>query len=113
MSVVNIANLGLRIAYFVRWSAWVFRIDTDAVAMVMSTLVDRLPEQRTDLNSFPDEASRPQSRQFLIDVDHTLESLRAQEDTDHNMQITIEDTGPKVCSFLGFKRLDLDAKCFD
>ncbi|KAI0434270.1 glycoside hydrolase family 37 protein [Xylaria sp. FL1042] len=45
-----------------------------------------------------DEASVPQSRQFLIDVDHTLESLRAQEDTDNNMQITIEDTGPKVLS---------------
>ncbi|KAI0152928.1 glycoside hydrolase family 37 protein [Xylariaceae sp. FL1272] len=45
-----------------------------------------------------DEASRPHSRQFLIDVDHTIESLQAQEDTDNNMQITIEDAGPKVLS---------------
>ncbi|KAI1773549.1 glycoside hydrolase family 37 protein [Hypoxylon cercidicola] len=43
-----------------------------------------------------DESSRPHSRQFLVDVDHTLESLAAQEDTDGNMQITIEDAGPKV-----------------
>ncbi|KAI5922720.1 glycoside hydrolase family 37 protein [Camillea tinctor] len=45
-----------------------------------------------------DESSRPHSRQFLIDVDHTIESLAAQEDTDGNMQITIEDVGPKVMS---------------
>ncbi|KAI1333712.1 glycoside hydrolase family 37 protein [Xylariaceae sp. FL0016] len=45
-----------------------------------------------------DESSRPHSRQFMIDVDHTLESLAAQEDTDGNMQITIEDAGPKVIS---------------
>ncbi|KAI1824601.1 glycoside hydrolase family 37 protein [Xylaria intraflava] len=45
-----------------------------------------------------DEASRQHSRQFLIDVDQTLESLCSQEDTDHNMQITIEDVGPKVLS---------------
>ena len=37
-------------------------------------------------------------RSFLVDVDHTLESLQAQEDTDGNMQITIEDAGPKVIS---------------
>ncbi|ETS74559.1 Neutral trehalase [Pestalotiopsis fici W106-1] len=43
-----------------------------------------------------DEASRPHARQFLVNVDQTLESLQAQEDTDGNMQITIEDTGPKV-----------------
>ncbi|KAI1327251.1 glycoside hydrolase family 37 protein [Xylariaceae sp. FL0255] len=45
-----------------------------------------------------DEASKPHSRQFLIDVDQTMDSLRAQEDTDDNMQITIEDLGPKVMS---------------
>ncbi|KAK5628572.1 hypothetical protein RRF57_004287 [Xylaria bambusicola] len=59
-----------------------------------------------------DEASTPQSRQFLIEVDHTLESLRAQEDTDNNMQITIEDTGPKVLSLgtapsAGHNRFDI------
>ncbi|VUC37880.1 unnamed protein product [Clonostachys rosea] len=35
-------------------------------------------------------------RQFLIDVDATLENLRRQEDTDGDVQITIEDNGPKV-----------------
>lgn len=59
-----------------------------------------------------DEASRPQARQFLIDVDHTLENLRAQEDTDNNMQITIEDTGPKVCGALGQFILGSDANGF-
>ncbi|KAI5462591.1 trehalase-domain-containing protein [Mariannaea sp. PMI_226] len=39
-----------------------------------------------------------QSRRFLIQVEPTLESLQAQEDTDGNMQITIEDNGPKVIS---------------
>ncbi|KAM5513573.1 trehalase [Fusarium oxysporum f. sp. phaseoli] len=35
-------------------------------------------------------------RRFLIQVDVVLESLQKQEDTDKNMQITIEDNGPKV-----------------
>lgn len=35
-------------------------------------------------------------RKFLIDVDDTLEALLEREDTDKNMQITIEDAGPKV-----------------
>jgi len=43
-----------------------------------------------------DEHSIQQSRRFLIDVDSTLENLQSQEDTDNNMQITIEDMGPKV-----------------
>ncbi|KAJ2894335.1 trehalase-domain-containing protein [Zalerion maritima] len=34
--------------------------------------------------------------QVLVDVDQTIEQLALQEDTDGNMQITIEDTGPKV-----------------
>jgi alpha,alpha-trehalase len=38
-----------------------------------------------------------QPRKFLIDVDTTLQSLLEREDTDRNMQITIEDVGPKVC----------------
>lgn len=37
-----------------------------------------------------------QNRRFLIAVEPTLESLQSQEDTDGNMQITIEDNGPKV-----------------
>jgi len=43
-----------------------------------------------------DEASSNQGRRFLIDVDSTLDNLQSQEDTDGNMQITIEDSGPKV-----------------
>ncbi|GEQ68188.1 hypothetical protein JCM33374_g1855 [Metschnikowia sp. JCM 33374] len=37
------------------------------------------------------------SRKFLIkNIDTTLEELLKNEDTDHNYQITIDDTGPKV-----------------
>ncbi|KAJ9261222.1 CAZyme family GH37 [Paecilomyces variotii] len=39
-----------------------------------------------------------QPRKFLIDVDATLKTLLEREDTDQNMQITIEDVGPKVLS---------------
>lgn len=45
-----------------------------------------------------DETTIPQSRRFLIQVEPTLQSLQSQEDTDNNMQITIEDNGPKVLS---------------
>ncbi|KAK0388226.1 hypothetical protein NLU13_4471 [Sarocladium strictum] len=45
-----------------------------------------------------DEVRSSNNRRFLIQVDATLENLRAQEDTDDNMQITIEDSGPKVLS---------------
>lgn len=37
-----------------------------------------------------------QPRKFLIDVNETLQALLDREDTDKNMQITIEDVGPKV-----------------
>lgn len=43
-----------------------------------------------------DTASEP--RRFLIPVDATLKSLLAREDTDRNIQITIDDAGPKVLS---------------
>lgn len=37
------------------------------------------------------------SKKFLIkDIDSTLDTLLKNEDTDHNHQITIDDTGPKV-----------------
>jgi alpha,alpha-trehalase len=45
-----------------------------------------------------DENNSQSGRRFLIQVDSTLENLQAQEDTDGNMQITIEDSGPKVIS---------------
>lgn len=35
-------------------------------------------------------------RKFLVQVAATLETLRKQEDTDGDWQITIEDSGPKV-----------------
>ncbi|KAK3069340.1 alpha,alpha-trehalase nth1 [Teratosphaeriaceae sp. CCFEE 6253] len=35
-------------------------------------------------------------RRYLINVDDCLRTLLANEDTDHNIQITIEDAGPKV-----------------
>ncbi|CCF57071.1 hypothetical protein KAFR_0C00760 [Kazachstania africana CBS 2517] len=41
-------------------------------------------------------ASQGNRRFFIDDVDKTLEELLANEDTDRNYQITIEDTGPKV-----------------
>ncbi|KAJ6099572.1 hypothetical protein N7467_001107 [Penicillium canescens] len=58
-----------------------------------------------------DEASG-QPRKFLINVDETLEALLKQEDTDSNMQITIEDLGPKVLSVgtaasSGYNRVDV------
>lgn len=39
-------------------------------------------------------------RKFLIHVDRTLQSLLEREDTDNNMQITIEDDGPKVRPYI-------------
>lgn len=48
-----------------------------------------------DLES-PDEPSTSHGRRFLVNVQSTLDSLQEQEDTDGNMQITIEDEGPKV-----------------
>lgn len=54
----------------------------------------------------------PEARRFLIDVETTLENLKKQEDTDGNMQITIEDNGPKVftlrtASSNGHNRFDI------
>jgi alpha,alpha-trehalase len=55
-----------------------------------------LDSLKADFESLADECFIPHSRQFLIQVEPTLESLQSQEDTDGNMQITIEDSGPKV-----------------
>lgn len=59
-----------------------------------------------------DEATPKQGRRFLIDVETTLEGLQSQEDTDGNMQITIEDNGPKVFTLRtaasnGYNRFDI------
>lgn len=58
-------------------------------------------------------SSRANSKRFFIsDIDATLEELLRNEDTDHNCQITIEDTGPKVLKLGtansgGFKQYDI------
>ena len=49
-------------------------------------------------------------RKFLIDVNSTLKNLLAREDTDHNMQITIEDDGPKVCRLPPGESTQVDAR---
>ena len=38
---------------------------------------------------------------YEVNVDETLQTLRENEDTDNNGQITIEDEGPKVGLFAG------------
>ncbi|KAL3477139.1 trehalase-domain-containing protein [Aspergillus californicus] len=53
-----------------------------------------------------------QPRKFLIDVEATLDSLLEREDSDRNMQITIEDVGPKTFSVgtaasSGYNKFDL------
>lgn len=45
--------------------------------------------------SFVDEMI-PGHRTFWIEVDGTIKKLLQEEDTDHNAQITIDDSGPKV-----------------
>lgn len=64
------------------------------MAVMVSDAV--LPEASTKLTKGAPDEIGTSSRRFLIHVDSTLESLQKQEDTDNNMQITIEDSGPKV-----------------
>lgn len=50
--------------------------------------------------------------QFQLDVDETLQTLLEREDTDHNIQITIEDRGPKSMQLgtapsAGYRKLDV------
>ncbi|KAI5295730.1 alpha,alpha-trehalase nth1 [Ascosphaera acerosa] len=57
-----------------------------------------------------DESCQP--RRFIIDVERTMNELLAREDTDKNMQITIDDLGPKTFSIgtaqsSGFHRFDV------
>ncbi|KAJ5454555.1 Neutral trehalase [Penicillium daleae] len=73
----------------------------------ISEFLGTLPSRRGS----HDEASG-QPRKFLINVDETLDALLKQEDTDKNMQITIEDAGPKVLSVgtagsSGYNRVDV------
>jgi alpha,alpha-trehalase len=62
--------------------------------------------------TFSADAQGNAPRRFLIDVEDTLKSLLSQEDTDGNVQITIEDTGPKsielgTASSGGYRRFDV------
>ncbi|KAL1856348.1 hypothetical protein VTK73DRAFT_8305 [Phialemonium thermophilum] len=57
--------------------------------------MDRLGLSEPFRRGSHDESTIPH-RRFLIQVEPTLQSLQSQEDTDGNMQITIEDSGPKV-----------------
>lgn len=57
-----------------------------------------------------DSANQP--RKFLVNVEQTLKALLESEDTDDNMQITIEDMGPKVLNLgtansMGLKRFEV------
>ncbi|KAL5612189.1 hypothetical protein BROUX41_000271 [Berkeleyomyces rouxiae] len=63
-----------------------------------SRTVERLANVEPFRRGSHDEASSLQNQKFAIDVESTLQNLRDQEDTDGNMQITIEDNGPKVIS---------------
>lgn len=56
--------------------------------------IDGFTNRRASVDALPGQ------RKFLIPVDATLEALLSREDTDKNMQITIEDAGPKVCCSL-------------
>ncbi|RKF79720.1 Neutral trehalase [Golovinomyces cichoracearum] len=56
-----------------------------SLAIHMATRNDKSPDERT---------TNP--GRFLLNVAHTIQKLREQEDTDFNMQITIEDSGPKT-----------------
>lgn len=49
------------------------------------------------INSTADEMSMIPKR-FVLNVKTILEQLKDQEDTDKNLQITIEESGPKVSS---------------
>ncbi|BFZ57491.1 alpha,alpha-trehalase nth1 [Savitreella phatthalungensis] len=56
--------------------------------------------------------SADQPRKFLVNVEQTLKALLESEDTDDNMQITIEDMGPKVLNLgtansMGLKRFEV------
>ncbi|KAL3438522.1 neutral trehalase [Aspergillus tetrazonus] len=73
-------------------------------------LHEMLGDRNTRRGSMDPTSGNP--RKFLIDVDATLHSLLEREDSDRNMQITIEDVGPKVFSVgtaasHGYNRFDV------
>lgn len=72
------------------------------------TKYNHRPVRRASLDAF----SHHHPRQFVINVQETMDRLVATEDTDGNYQITIEDGGPKVLSLgtansNGYRRHDI------
>ncbi len=68
------------------------------------------PHRRGSTDSTSSKANS--KRFFISDIDATLNRLLESEDTDHNCQITIEDTGPKVMKLgtansNGYKQYDI------
>ncbi|KAK9478332.1 trehalase-domain-containing protein [Lipomyces japonicus] len=61
------------------------------VDSVSSDFLKSIPRRRAS-----QDAQSMTPRKFLVDVNNTLQALLESEDTDGNMQITIEDLGPKV-----------------
>ncbi|KAL5340482.1 trehalase-domain-containing protein [Aspergillus crustosus] len=59
-------------------------------------ITDILGDRNTRRGSLDPTSGQP--RKFLVDVEATLASLLEREDSDRNMQITIEDAGPKTFS---------------
>ncbi|CAH6721961.1 cytosolic neutral trehalase [[Candida] jaroonii] len=63
-------------------------------------------------SSYDDTSFRKPKKFYISDIDFTLDQLLKNEDTDHNCQITIEDTGPKVLKLgtansNGFNQFDI------
>ncbi|KKA28608.1 hypothetical protein TD95_003950 [Thielaviopsis punctulata] len=65
----------------------------------LSSRAERVAQVEPFRRGSHDETSTLSSQKFVVDVESTLKNLQEQEDTDGNMQITIEDNGPKA-SFL-------------
>lgn len=60
------------------------------------TIYTKPKQQHTRRRLSMDDAWVQPKKFFISDIDKTLEELLENEDTDHNYQITIEDSGPKV-----------------
>lgn len=62
----------------------------------LDKLTDSFSKQFPTRRMSMDDAWVRPKKFFISDIDETLEELLANEDTDDNYQITIEDSGPKV-----------------
>ncbi|EGV60740.1 alpha,alpha-trehalase nth1 [Yamadazyma tenuis] len=73
---------------------------------------ERIKQLHLRRSSWDDNMYRRPKKFYIPDVDTTLTQLLNNEDTDHNCQITIEDTGPKVLKLgtansNGYKQFDI------